>query len=788
MYDLSVCWMVLSIILCNSASFTPSDEQEADVIDVRVPEHAAPGEILGTVLADPSGFHDFRIVEDGANGLFVIDPVNSQLSVANKNALPAVTDDAFTLQIEGTESKADDSELQEDFAASLLDSGIPAEELAQLLRSKKLFRVRIRLIDVPEPPLITEQHFSIADNSFPGSVVGTVIALDPDATDFLTFTLTAGNDPPLFQLDSVTGVLRISDTATLDYNLTPRHQIGIRVTDSSGFSSETTIVVDVVNTVVPEVAQPELEPDSIVVLPEVALLPPVSEPKISAPSTTSDETLETPAEVNSAVVVATVESASTTENSEQMVAAATQLPGSVSLIQLSWICGVVFAVGLILGSIVSIVCLRLRGSRAVDNKESSEPVGKPVETISGDQLANDELPHPNGQGNLSEVESEHCLSDEQLLLIQVQQLQKQLQVRDDIAHKSLSLGQLAQDQATLIELLQQELQDCREELERVAAASEVDGQSTKMIQLLKSEVEQRNLLITSLRDQLDTLVTSPVTAVSAVCDGTQTMTTAVQLATVNSSGTEAAAPFNAEVDLRAELAELFDLQKRNLQSGGGSVENPSATGPQHDPSDNSSNGGGAAENRLHDPKTAQPELATVDTDYDEYIRRYMSNLLNKKDYEPSVAAEVKAPEPSKIDSATETEGDRRVADRRSTSERRDSDGPGTVASVRPRFDSEALRDKTNSFRQIALHSVEQALASHVKRKARLGLITRMVLLAALLTGTILVVSANALSAIKLPPLNWLMGLLVVLSTAELVIRIRAVKTRSKLPPNPNTTN
>lgn len=779
MYDLSVCWMLLSIILCNSAPFAPASprfvEQESGVIDLRVPEHAAPGEILGTVLADPSGFHDFRIVEDGANGLFVIDPVSSQLSVSDSRALPGVKADAFTLQIEGTLSRTDDSGLQEDFAASLLDSGISAEELAQLLRPKKLFHVRIRLIDVPEPPLITEQHFSVAENSLPGSVVGTVFALDPDATDFLTFTLTTGNDPPLFQLDALTGVLSISDTATLDYNLVPRHQLGVRVTDSAGFTSETTIVVevvdvvvdvvevvdvvDVVDSVVPEVNEPELEPESGAVLPEVAVSPPVEELEIS--------------------------SALTPDQPEQVEAVSRAWPDTVSLIQLAWICGIAFAVGLILGSIVSVVWMRSRTSTAVDSKESSELASKPLETVSEDQPDEGNLPCLNGQGDLSECEPEHGVSDEQLLLIQVQQLQRQLQVRDDIAHKSLSLGQLAQDQATLIELLQQELQDCREELERVAAASEVDGQSTKMIQLLKSEVEQRNLLITSLRDQLDTLVTAgPVPVVSDVCDSTQTMTAAVQLASVASSGTDTATPFNAEVDLRAELAELFDLQKRSLQSGAAAVENQQTTGLQRDPSDSRSNGG-AAENRLHDPTAAQPEL---DTDYDEYIRRYMSNLLNKKDYEPPVAVDVKAPAPLKIASGAEIDEDRRVADRRGNADRRDSDGPGNTASVRPRFDPEALRDKTNSFRQIALQSVEQALASHVKRKARLGLITRMVLLAALLIGTILVVSANALSAIQLPPLNWLMGLLVVLSTAELIIRIRAVKAHSKLPPTPRKDN
>ncbi|MCA9030549.1 MAG: cadherin domain-containing protein, partial [Planctomycetaceae bacterium] len=98
------------------------------------------------------------------------------------------------------------------------------------------------------PPTITDQSFSIAENSGVTRVVGTVVANEPDAGQSLTYTITAGNIGNVFAIDPSSGELSVS-VAGLDYETLASYALTVLVTDdgSPNRSNSATITVNVTN-------------------------------------------------------------------------------------------------------------------------------------------------------------------------------------------------------------------------------------------------------------------------------------------------------------------------------------------------------------------------------------------------------------------------------------------------------------------------------------------------------------------------------------------------------------
>ena len=80
----------------------------------------------------------------------------------------------------------------------------------------------------------------IAENSANGTVVGALSALDPDAGDTATFTLT-GNAGGRFAI--IGGNLVVA--GSLDYETAQSHQVTVRVTDSAGHTYDETFTIGV---------------------------------------------------------------------------------------------------------------------------------------------------------------------------------------------------------------------------------------------------------------------------------------------------------------------------------------------------------------------------------------------------------------------------------------------------------------------------------------------------------------------------------------------------------------
>ncbi|MFO1005163.1 MAG: choice-of-anchor D domain-containing protein [Planctomycetaceae bacterium] len=90
--------------------------------------------------------------------------------------------------------------------------------------------------DMPDPneyPVVNDQSFSIAENSANDTVVGTVLASDPDVGQTLTYSIIGGNIDGAFSIDSSTGQITVANSAALDYERYSKISLIVSVADSA---------------------------------------------------------------------------------------------------------------------------------------------------------------------------------------------------------------------------------------------------------------------------------------------------------------------------------------------------------------------------------------------------------------------------------------------------------------------------------------------------------------------------------------------------------------------------
>jgi cadherin domain-containing protein/FIMAH domain-containing protein len=81
------------------------------------------------------------------------------------------------------------------------------------------------------PPVVNDQSFSVNENSGNGTVVGSVVANDPDAGDTLTYSITGGNTGGAFAINSSTGQITVANSAALNFEATPSFSLSVMVAD-----------------------------------------------------------------------------------------------------------------------------------------------------------------------------------------------------------------------------------------------------------------------------------------------------------------------------------------------------------------------------------------------------------------------------------------------------------------------------------------------------------------------------------------------------------------------------
>lgn len=89
--------------------------------------------------------------------------------------------------------------------------------------------VTINVSDVNEKPIAVDQIFAANEMSANGTVVGTIVASDPDNGQSLTYEIMGGNDDGIFGLDLNTGEITVVDNTNMNYEGNPNNPYSLSV-------------------------------------------------------------------------------------------------------------------------------------------------------------------------------------------------------------------------------------------------------------------------------------------------------------------------------------------------------------------------------------------------------------------------------------------------------------------------------------------------------------------------------------------------------------------------------
>lgn len=210
--------------LSSSATITVQlqDVNEVPLIttdSLTINENPAVGASLGTIAAldpDAGTTLTYQLLSN-TDGALVINPVTGELTAGTNTAY-------FNFEQGDTR----------EFFVGVSDGTLFTSRL-----------VTLHLQDVNEAPLVSAPIFSVDENAYDLSVVGTINASDPDPNQTLTFSIVSSTIPQAFGIDPQYGVLYVLDHSLLDYEATPTATVMVRATDNGQPALSTTIPVTI---------------------------------------------------------------------------------------------------------------------------------------------------------------------------------------------------------------------------------------------------------------------------------------------------------------------------------------------------------------------------------------------------------------------------------------------------------------------------------------------------------------------------------------------------------------
>ena len=183
--------------------------------------------LVGTVSAtdpDAGEILSFAITSGNTGSAFAINSLTGKISVANSAAVNFPTNPTFSLKVRVTDNGSGNFYTDATITINVLQG-------------------------TNQPPVIANQSFSVNENSANGTLVGTVVASDPDAGEILTFSILSGNTSGAFAINASTGVLSVANSAVLNFEVTPSFALVVKVQDNGTgtLSAQATITVNLLN-------------------------------------------------------------------------------------------------------------------------------------------------------------------------------------------------------------------------------------------------------------------------------------------------------------------------------------------------------------------------------------------------------------------------------------------------------------------------------------------------------------------------------------------------------------
>lgn len=210
---------VMSAQATVTISVTASSSNQAPVINNQsftVSQSAGIGTVVGRILAsdpDQGQTISYSIVSGNTNSVFSLNSSTGNLTVAK--ALPAQT---FSLVVKVT------------------DNGNPIKS------AQATVTVNVTSSSTNNAPVIANQSFTAYTAMSVGTLIGKVVASDPDANQTLTYSIVSGNINTVFALNSSTGNITVAKTLPAQI-----FSLVVKVTDNGNpvKSAQATITITV---------------------------------------------------------------------------------------------------------------------------------------------------------------------------------------------------------------------------------------------------------------------------------------------------------------------------------------------------------------------------------------------------------------------------------------------------------------------------------------------------------------------------------------------------------------
>ncbi|KAM9845017.1 cadherin-12-like [Aulostomus maculatus] len=188
------------------------------IFHLRVPESASVGSVVGQVVADDLDIHsnaevEYSIVPGDEGNMFDIISGGQEGVVILKKTLDYETKKSYTFKVEASNEQLD---------ARFLHLG-PFKDSAT---------VKVSVVDMDEPPVFTKPYYTldVYEDTPPGSIIGSVTALDLDASSSaVRYSLEWRTEfDSSFDIDTVEGI--ISTNEYLDRESAFQHNISVVAT------------------------------------------------------------------------------------------------------------------------------------------------------------------------------------------------------------------------------------------------------------------------------------------------------------------------------------------------------------------------------------------------------------------------------------------------------------------------------------------------------------------------------------------------------------------------------
>lgn len=229
--------LLLAIFLysCDKNEYAPEVFDQ----EFSVEENPDAGFIIGVVDAfdgDEDQVVSYEIIDGNPDGIFEIDPAKGVITVEDPTGINFEEITEFILTVLVT-----DSHDKEPLSTSA--------------------KIKIIVIDVNEfAPTISNQGFSIDENPAIGQEIGVIQATDGDIYQNLTFSFTGSEEHAYVKIDSLTGVLSVSDSTGFDYETADHLSFMVKVVDDHEYqmadSATVTILIQDVGTQFALIMQP----------------------------------------------------------------------------------------------------------------------------------------------------------------------------------------------------------------------------------------------------------------------------------------------------------------------------------------------------------------------------------------------------------------------------------------------------------------------------------------------------------------------------------------------------